>query len=485
MKTSILAKTLAAFIVIIIILLSLTVVVNNLFLSETILNQYGEMATGFVESIAVTIDTHKVENLVKEVKRIYSETETKVPSSEWGSPEFDAYLDNYKSVEESEDFIVVRDNLRKVEKEVSVDCFYIAYVDPVDEVFVYVVDSSEDWPCRPGCIDELYEQNKPNLQDPEYGFPSYITKTEEYGYLLTSGVTLHNEDGDVIGYVLTDISMNEIVKEKNSVLTKLVIILILTMLVSGTVIYFFLNFTLVKPIKKLSKAAASYYEETSDFNEEKHVFQDIKVNTHDELETLSESMKKMEKDINSHIKKLVSVNSELHESKQFGNKMLELANKDSLTGIKNKTAFDNNAVRINEQIEKGEAEFALVMFDLNNLKVINDTYGHKAGDEAIIDLANLICEVFGDTLVFRIGGDEFVVIVEKDDIENIKAHLARFNKKTEKLKNNTTLQPWKRISSASGYAVFEKDRDQSLADTLRRADKEMYKNKSEMKKSAK
>ena len=88
------------------------------------------------------------------------------------------------------------------------------------------------------------------------------------------------------------------------------------------------------------------------------------------------------------------------------------ANTDSMTGVKNKHAFMTREKEINANIKDELAgDFAVVVCDVNGLKKINDTLGHKAGDEYIISACRMVCEIFQHSPVYRIGGDEFVVIL--------------------------------------------------------------------------
>ncbi len=94
----------------------------------------------------------------------------------------------------------------------------------------------------------------------------------------------------------------------------------------------------------------------------------------------------------------------------------ETALKDPLTGAKSKHAFLQKEREINTAITEGRAEnFAVVVCDVNGLKMINDTKGHKAGDEYIRQSFMIICDIFQHSPVYRIGGDEFVVIMTGRD----------------------------------------------------------------------
>ena len=131
---------------------------------------------------------------------------------------------------------------------------------------------------------------------------------------------------------------------------------------------------------------------------------------------------------------------------------------------------------INEQIKNGTAEFAVVMCDLNYLKHINDNLGHKAGDEAIRKAANMLCKVFPMSTVFRIGGDEFVVIpsILEYAIIDEKQNLLKMMLSEQKKSSDNYLE---RISIAFGCAVFDRKKDHSYQEVFERADHIMYEDK--------
>ena len=88
-----------------------------------------------------------------------------------------------------------------------------------------------------------------------------------------------------------------------------------------------------------------------------------------------------------------------------------LAYRDALTGVKNKTAYQDTESRFEEEMRQGKPEFAVVVLDINGLKKVNDTYGHDFGDMLIISACRLICKTFQHSPVYRIGGDEFAAFV--------------------------------------------------------------------------
>ncbi|MCR5620000.1 MAG: GGDEF domain-containing protein, partial [Lachnospiraceae bacterium] len=120
------------------------------------------------------------------------------------------------------------------------------------------------------------------------------------------------------------------------------------------------------------------------------------------------------------------------------------------------------------------------LFDVNNLKKINDELGHYSGDEYIKNACKLICTTYKNSPVYRIGGDEFVAILEgkvlaqKDDL--IETFITEMNK----LRNNMDIAPEERVSVAYGMAYMN-DPSENVDDVVKEADERMYENKKKMK----
>lgn len=155
--------------------------------------------------------------------------------------------------------------------------------------------------------------------------------------------------------------------------------------------------------------------------------------------------------------------------------------RDSLTGVQNSTAYQRAVEELKKRMaEKKVAHMAVIVFDVNNLKLTNDTYGHEAGNDLITSSSMLICDVFHYAPVFRIGGDEFVAFLEKN-YEERESLVAEFKNRLERTAIFVERERLP-VSVAVGFAEYDPQSDKSYDDLFNRADEAMYKNKEETKK---
>ena len=151
---------------------------------------------------------------------------------------------------------------------------------------------------------------------------------------------------------------------------------------------------------------------------------------------------------------------------------------DALTKVKNKGAFsdDLDALQIQTDKDGAQMQFAVGVFDCDNLKTINDRFGHDRGDEYLKAACKVICRVFRHSPVYRIGGDEFSVILQNDDYQNREALLKQFEEEVARI-NSTAANRWEEVHVSAGVAVYNPQHDSAVVDVTRRADKIMYENK--------
>ena len=154
--------------------------------------------------------------------------------------------------------------------------------------------------------------------------------------------------------------------------------------------------------------------------------------------------------------------------------------RDKLTGLRNTAAYMSKGAELDERSkEEKELRYGVVLFDVNFLKKINDRYGHQAGDELIRHASRVICRVFAGSPVYRIGGDEFVAVLENGDYERREELLGLFDEQAAKETFEAAAGEMHAISVARGLAVYKPGMD--FAVVAKRADVAMYNHKSAIK----
>ena len=208
--------------------------------------------------------------------------------------------------------------------------------------------------------------------------------------------------------------------------------------------------TIIKPLKELNDAAKEIAKGNLEIS--------LVTKTKDEIGTLTDSLR-----------------DTAHELKRRIAYINELAFTDTLTGIGNNAAYSRDVMEIKEEIENNTACFSMAIIDVNNLKYINDNFGHDKGNVLIISTAEAAVSVFGQDKVYRIGGDEFAVLLRNVDSETAKILAERFLLLLKEIKCELL------VSAAIGTASYDSAVDDSFDKVFKRADEEMYRRKAEMK----
>lgn len=215
---------------------------------------------------------------------------------------------------------------------------------------------------------------------------------------------------------------------------------------------------ITKPLEQLTEAA-----EQADNGNYDYV---LNYNKDDEVGRLTRSFRRMSSHMKDHISTL--------------NRQVYV---DSLTHLKNKGAFSNYLDELQSQMddEHTQAEYAICMFDCDDLKLVNDNYGHEKGDVYLNKAGRTICNVFKHSPVFRVGGDEFAVILQNEDYRDRDQLIWQFKQEIGRT-NVTSRDRWEQVQISMGIAVYDPATDHKAEDVLSRADKDMYNNKKSRKK---
>ena len=483
-RLSIRVKAIALIIIFGLIVVEVAMTFFSLEASKTNQAIYKKNADNLSATISSVVDVDDFVELKNKVKNLVDTYDQPLPIAEevnHDSEEWHRYIDRFKVVSESETFKRTLAFLQRIEEANAntIDCAYLSYVDYDRKLCVYVIDAATEGACEPGSLDRLRDINYDVINDNSRGFPAYYTNTDAYGYLMSAGAPIKQGD-DVVGYAFVDIPMNEVRKaQANKIITLFVYLIssIAAIIVVGIIAIHYLFY---RPVKKLTDAANSY--DISDPEGTHENFRKLSIRRRDELGDLCTAIKRMEGDVNYQINKLTETNKALLASQRQTKKMKELASSDPLTGAYSKIAYSEAVAKLNKEIANGVAEeFAIAMIDLNYLKETNDTNGHDAGDVALMKLSNLIKTIFRGHPVYRIGGDEFVAIVNKGSKAKMDKLVEKFNTELQAIGENEALADYERISAAIGYSVYQKGEDKNVDDVFKRADQAMYRRKRYMK----
>ena len=162
-------------------------------------------------------------------------------------------------------------------------------------------------------------------------------------------------------------------------------------------------------------------------------------------------------------------------------RLLEVMRRDPLTNVNNRRAYEDKEKYLQSEINTdSNIRFAIAMFDVNNLKLVNDSRGHEAGDMYLVNACRLICNVFKHSPIYRVGGDEFIAVLSGEDYNNYENLFNELNSLMNPYSNTLPL-PEDYISIACGVSEYNPQVDMSVQDVMKRADELMYKNKAKMK----
>ena len=454
----------------------LEVVLVNTIAKDIVDREYISKAEQMTKAVVTTLDTDDVVEITDKVMEVYRNVDVVVSSEDWGTAEWKRYMDNYEGIEQLPVYHRLRKQLRIYQDIFQVNCFYIMQFNVPENHAIYIIDGAYEDICPPGCVDSYADGFWPDEKG--YSIPTTITNENVYGWLVSAGSPIM-ADGKVIAYLCVDISMNEIkAKALWYVLIASAVMVIITVVLL-VVSLWQVSRNVVGPVVLLSNTAKNYCSESTEVVH--HAFEKLEIKNNDEISQLLMSMKQMEEDMNANINALMDAKVAIRETEKKANTMEELAVKDTLTGVWNRRAYEGEIRMLEEELSDGLTEFGIAMIDLNFLKKINDTYGHENGNITIKKLSSLICDTFKRSQVFRIGGDEFVVILKNKDYKKIDKRIENFNYQLWLISEDSSLQPWEKISAAIGYALFDKDLDKTVQDVFKRADKAMYERKEAMK----
>lgn len=219
--------------------------------------------------------------------------------------------DDPEKVMAEADYQHIRGILSSIKDSNQVLYLYMIYPTESGSYFIFDTDESED-ACPYGYFMEYYEGSFDKITDKLVRgerVPAVISD-QEYGWIISISYPYISSSGELVGYVCVDISMDQVVADRQTFLLNAVLIMAAITLVFTIVYLLLINNIFVRPVKQMTAATEVFISTREDERETQSPISALQVNTGDELQTLCESLKQMESDLNSHIENLKKVTAE-------------------------------------------------------------------------------------------------------------------------------------------------------------------------------
>lgn len=480
-------------------------------------NYFKRMAMNSAENFSTMID-HEYLSRLKET----------LESKEYQDMRDKAEIDNNDKAVENylkekglwEEFVPLRQKM----------CTYLKNMEDVKYLYITVLGDSSALRDMYLVDDDsfpLYNTGNFYSKDPELVGVDPSQKIEpfvshgEWGWLYSAYVPVYDKDGNLICHIGCDVDMERVVGERIQNLVLISVCTIVIMLVVLLIAIIFNHRIFIKPLRQLTEESKKfspakdvtyeeagvvqmYFKNDDEISEIYEVIRSMQMSMIDYLNAMAKLEKANEKYLNNlrqaksdikdkkkqlgemakdneqYISILKQVEDDIKTKEEELGKMSKEVYHDALTHVGSKAAYVKKVAELTEMIEQGTAEFAVAMVDMNDLKKINDTYGHKSGDAYIKGCCRIICDTFKYSQIFRIGGDEFVVILFGKDYQNREMLLSKIQEHYFRTFSDETKPVFHRYSASVGMAALT-PQDIKYENVFMRADQEMYEAKMKFK----
>ncbi len=300
-------KSMAVILFTAVILSSVAAIVSYFSYSSTMDEHYKSLAENLAKTTASQLDTDELHRYYNEVKKIGVFDLEKYQNDEAYRKEYDKKADALKD----EKYYQILNMLFDIKDNNSdILYLYVQILDKGNDTITYIFDADHaDDKYQLGTVHELSGPAK-ETEHPENGLPAFITNEEEYGWLASSVVPVLDSNGKPSALVGIDISMEDIMQDRADYLKNVLLSMCISVILLGIILMLTVNSTLVKPINKLSEATETFVKHRSENTDAVSNLSKLNIKTGDEVETLCDSIKQMEKDINEYINHLTAVTAE-------------------------------------------------------------------------------------------------------------------------------------------------------------------------------
>lgn len=302
-------------------------------------------------------------------------------------------------------------------------------------------------------------------------YPQTQVKKESFNYCTKD--VLDDITGEKIATLQLQFSNKdfETMKKKNKEIT-----------INITIVTLVLLFFFVLYIKSVFKHLKRLTNDVLLYDPKKNNYPLKRMDTHDEISIVHNAIITMVTKISSYTNKLDKLNASLEEKVQERTKELEASNNelkllaatDPLSKLYNRRYFTNASEHILDIAKRNKTALSIIMLDIDDFKHVNDTYGHKVGDDVIVIIAKILQKYSrASDVVCRFGGEEFIILTPETDISGAKVIAEKIRVEIEKeMININTVEL--RLTVSMGISQVDNDKDYNIEASIHRADKALY-----------
>lgn len=370
-------------------------------------------------------------------------------------------------------YLAAYDTLSVIQERFGIEYVYTVRYDEGYQTFVFTIDPD---PVDPALFGEVMESPTEALFSANRGVAAVDTvpMKDRWGCFYSAYCPVRDSAGNITGVVGVDFDVQWYRSQVRAQTLSIIISSSISLAVGFLILLLALSRTrkkfhlLYNELSSLSSDVEKMTEEiisTPDYEETDHETESGDASL-PEASSSEESIEMFGGKIRSTQAKLRAYIAHVHEQ----------AYTDIMTGFGNKTAYLDLVKVLNRRIEVDNASFSIAVFDINGLKRINDNYGHEYGDMIIVDSASAIRKIFGEAHLFRIGGDEFIAVLEEASEEKLSSLFRALDQEVSRF-NAEDKQYEMTLSFSKGFAVYKPELDDEFKSVFKRADEEMYRDK--------
>lgn len=457
-------------IVVVLVIAAGSIVVSYLYNARQIEYIYKDITIANAKNFASTLDGDYLKELRETLesdeyravfdKAVAAEDESMIQTYLQSKGLWDKYIETRKAIDR---YITNMETIKYV--------YIVAHGDENATVDMYMIDDSEQalydaagrWEDR----EDVYLGKDLTTVEPS------ISYSDEWGWLVSDFEPVYDSHGKCVCIVGCDVDYTSIANVKKESLIYSVLFVLLLSGVTILLSFRIISKYVINPLKAISNGI-------KDFNPARDTVDarilNLGFTRKDEIGEIYNSIRANQIQIVDYIRNITEMKEDLSEKDMKISKLSMESFKDALTSVGNKGAY----LKKMSELNNSNGNYAIVMVDINDLKKINDVYGHKAGDSYIQGCCKLVCKAFRHSPIYRIGGDEFVVIAENQDYANRTMCLEMLKDAFIKSEQRQNAMPWEKLSASFGMAEHTSD-DTSAEMVFKRADRAMYEEKEKFK----